>query len=126
MNHEETKDKDQSPVEWLKEKLPSLFLDDSGHYQDLFEEALRRERERDERGVKKSIAFADWLNERLPVKHDCDKTKRAIAQIMFPEEEGQLWVKGEDPPSFHPGSTKFYTTEDLFQEFMKTIEGKDL
>jgi hypothetical protein len=26
-------------VEWLKENLPSLFLEDSGHYAELFEQA---------------------------------------------------------------------------------------
>lgn len=32
-------------VEWLKEKLPSLFLDDSGHYKELFQQALELEKE---------------------------------------------------------------------------------
>ena len=32
-------------VEWLKEKLPSLFLDDSGHYKELFQQALEMEKE---------------------------------------------------------------------------------
>ena len=32
-------------VEWLKEKLPSLFLDDSGHYKELFQQALIMEKE---------------------------------------------------------------------------------
>ena len=35
----------QTPVEWLKERLPSLFLNDSGHYRDLFYEASEAERE---------------------------------------------------------------------------------
>ena len=32
-------------VEWLKERLPSLFLDDSGHYKELFQQALEMEKE---------------------------------------------------------------------------------
>lgn len=32
-------------VEWLKEKLPSLFTDDSGHYKELFHQALIMEKE---------------------------------------------------------------------------------
>ena len=32
-------------VKWLKENLPSLFQDDSGHYQKLFEQALEMEKE---------------------------------------------------------------------------------
>ena len=32
-------------VEWLKEKLPSLFIDDSGHYKELFQQALEIEKE---------------------------------------------------------------------------------
>ena len=32
-------------VEWLKEKLPSLFIDDSGHYKELFQQALIMEKE---------------------------------------------------------------------------------
>jgi hypothetical protein len=29
----------QTAVEWLKERLPSLFQDDSGHYAELFKQA---------------------------------------------------------------------------------------
>lgn len=32
-------------VEWLKERLPSLFTDDSGHYKELFQQALIMEKE---------------------------------------------------------------------------------
>ncbi len=32
-------------VEWLKENLPSLFTDDSGHYQKLFNQAKAMEKE---------------------------------------------------------------------------------
>ena len=32
-------------VEWLKEKLPSLFTDDSGHYKELFQQAKIMEKE---------------------------------------------------------------------------------
>lgn len=32
-------------VEWLKEKLPSLFIDDSGHYKELFQQAKEMEKE---------------------------------------------------------------------------------
>ena len=32
-------------VEWLKEKLPSLFIEDSGHYKELFQQALIMEKE---------------------------------------------------------------------------------
>ena len=32
-------------VEWLKEKLPSLFLYDSCHYKELFQKALIMEKE---------------------------------------------------------------------------------
>jgi hypothetical protein len=36
----------QTAVQWLKEKLPSLFVDDNnGFYSKLFEEALQMERE---------------------------------------------------------------------------------
>lgn len=37
--------KNKTAVEWLKEKLPSLFLDDSGHYKELFQQALEMEKE---------------------------------------------------------------------------------
>ena len=32
-------------VEWLKEKLQSLFIDDSGHYKELFQQAKEMEKE---------------------------------------------------------------------------------
>lgn len=32
-------------VEWLIERLPSLFTDDSGHYKELFKQALIMEKE---------------------------------------------------------------------------------
>ena len=32
-------------VEWLKERLPSLFADDSKHYKELFQQALIMEKE---------------------------------------------------------------------------------
>lgn len=35
----------QTAVEWLIDKLPSLFVDDSGHYKKLFEQARQREKE---------------------------------------------------------------------------------
>jgi hypothetical protein len=38
--------KNQTAVEWLMENLPSLFVDDSGHYAKLFEKAKEMERER--------------------------------------------------------------------------------
>lgn len=37
--------KQQTAVEWLKSNLPSLFIDDSGHYQELFKHAIQMERE---------------------------------------------------------------------------------
>lgn len=37
--------KNKTAIEWLKEKLPSLFLDDSGHYKELFQQALEMEKE---------------------------------------------------------------------------------
>jgi len=39
-------DNKQTAVQWLKEKLPSLFVDDNnGFYSKLFEQALQMERE---------------------------------------------------------------------------------
>jgi hypothetical protein len=35
----------QTAVQWLQENLPSLFQDDSGHYQKLFQQALAMEKE---------------------------------------------------------------------------------
>jgi hypothetical protein len=35
----------QTAVEWLLENLPSLFQDDSGHYQKLFQQAKAMEKE---------------------------------------------------------------------------------
>ena len=35
----------QTAVEWLKSNLPSLFIDDSGHYRELFDKALQMERD---------------------------------------------------------------------------------
>ena len=32
-------------VEWLKNNIPSLFIDDSGHYKELFQQALLMEKE---------------------------------------------------------------------------------
>jgi hypothetical protein len=40
--------KKQTAVEWLKKRLPSLFIDDSGHYEKLFEEAKDLERKQTE------------------------------------------------------------------------------
>lgn len=37
--------KQLTAIEWLKEKLPSLFTDDSGHYKELFQQALLMEKE---------------------------------------------------------------------------------
>lgn len=37
--------KQQTAVDWLKSNLPSLFIDDSGHYQELFKKAIQMERE---------------------------------------------------------------------------------
>lgn len=37
--------KQQTALEWLKSNLPSLFIDDSGHYQELFKQAIQMERE---------------------------------------------------------------------------------
>jgi hypothetical protein len=34
----------QTAVEWLKGNLPSLFQDDSGHYQKLFDQAKEMEK----------------------------------------------------------------------------------
>jgi len=35
----------QTAVEWLQGNLPSLFQDDSGHYQKLFQQAKAMEKE---------------------------------------------------------------------------------
>ena len=35
----------QTAVEWLVANLPSLFVDDSGHYKELFEKAKAMEKE---------------------------------------------------------------------------------
>jgi hypothetical protein len=35
----------QTAVEWLKKNLPSIFQDDSGHYQKLFDQAKEMEKE---------------------------------------------------------------------------------
>ena len=35
----------QTAVEWLKQNLPSLFVDDSGHYENLFQQALSIEKQ---------------------------------------------------------------------------------
>mgnify|MGYP000671523529 CR=1 FL=1 len=40
-----TPESKKTAVEWLKEQLPSLFVDDSGHYKAMFDKALRMERE---------------------------------------------------------------------------------
>jgi hypothetical protein len=48
--------KQQTAVSWLKSNLPSLFIDDSGHYQKLFNQALQMEREQIEQ------AYGDGLN----------------------------------------------------------------
>jgi hypothetical protein len=40
-----TMENKMTAVEWLKENLPSLFQDDSGHYQKLFEQAKAMEKE---------------------------------------------------------------------------------
>ena len=41
-------DKQQTAVQWLKEQLPSLFIDDSGHYKKLFDQALVMEQKQRE------------------------------------------------------------------------------
>jgi len=35
----------QTAVEFLKQNLPSLFLEDSGHYENLFQQAKEMEKE---------------------------------------------------------------------------------
>jgi|LakMenE01Jun11ns_1017448.scaffolds.fasta_scaffold9522830_2 hypothetical protein len=35
----------QTAVEWLKQNLPSLFLEDSKHYAELFEQAKEMEKQ---------------------------------------------------------------------------------
>ena len=35
----------KTAVEWLIERLPSLFVDDSGHYEKLFNQALELEKQ---------------------------------------------------------------------------------
>lgn len=45
-------EKKQTAVMWLKERLPSLFIDDSGHYEELFQQALQMEREQIEEAYK--------------------------------------------------------------------------
>jgi hypothetical protein len=32
-------------VEWLENSLPSLFIDDSGHYKELFQQAKKMEKQ---------------------------------------------------------------------------------
>jgi len=44
--------KKQTAVEWLKKRLPSLFIDDSGHYEKLFKEAKAMEKEQIEEAFK--------------------------------------------------------------------------
>ncbi len=39
----------QTAVEWLKQNLPSLFLEDSGHYAELFEQAKEMEKQQAEK-----------------------------------------------------------------------------
>lgn len=35
----------QTAVQWLMDRLPSLFVEDSGHYKKLFEQALEMEKQ---------------------------------------------------------------------------------
>jgi hypothetical protein len=35
----------KTAVQWLMDRLPSLFVDDSGHYKKLFEQALEMQKE---------------------------------------------------------------------------------
>ena len=35
----------QTAIHWLMANLPSLFIDDSGHYKKLFEQALEKEKQ---------------------------------------------------------------------------------
>jgi hypothetical protein len=61
----------QTAVQWLKEKLPSLFIDDNnGFYSKLFEQALQMEREQIEDawmdgmdGILHKIAAEKYYNE---------------------------------------------------------------
>ena len=53
----------QTAVEWLQENLPSLFQDDSGHYQKLFQQALAMEKEQIVDAVSGSLPTDDWCTE---------------------------------------------------------------
>jgi hypothetical protein len=55
--------KKETVVEWLKENLPSLFQDDSGHYQKLFEQAKEME--------KKQIILAHGIKMKGVNNHKC-------------------------------------------------------
>ena len=50
----------QTPVEYLKSNLQSLFIDDSGHYKKLFYEASEAEREQNMNLI---IEFQLFMNE---------------------------------------------------------------
>ena len=49
----------QTAVEFLKKKLPSLFQDDSGHYEKLFQQAKEMEKEQIEISDKEILDAAE-------------------------------------------------------------------
>jgi len=50
-----TETKKETAVEWLMDSLPSLFIDDSGHYQKLFDRAKAMEKEQIVKAVYNSM-----------------------------------------------------------------------
>ena len=60
-------------VEWLKEKLPSLFIDDSGYYKELFQQALIMEKEQIIKAYQKGYDDVDVYE---PEKHFYETYKK--------------------------------------------------
>ena len=58
----------QTAIQWLMASLPSLFIDDSGHYQKLFEQALAMEKEQI------IDAFVECWKENMPDGYECKQS----------------------------------------------------
>ena len=61
-------EKNQTAVQWLRANLRSLFVDDSGHYQKLFAQAIAMEKEQI------MDAFVECWKENMPEGYECKQS----------------------------------------------------
>jgi hypothetical protein len=68
-----------------------------------------------------AIKFAEWLVELLPPEYTMDVRRRYTSQVKLPNENELAWIETHKYSSSNP---RFYTTQELFEEFINTHYGK--